>query len=72
MASSSTILGEQHLKQINDSLASLDRASKELAMAKRAGLTVGANGESIDALTTKVENAQAKLRQIKNVYFPGQ
>lgn len=71
MATSSSILTAEHQKQVNDSIAKLKEAQKELDMAERAGLTTGPQGQKIADAKTQVKDLLDRLQQIKNVYFPG-
>lgn len=57
-------LTEEHLTRINEGLAGIDKAMKQIALAKRAGIDISkTEAEAIEA--------QSKLQQIKQVYFPG-
>jgi len=63
MATSSSIITDQHLTQINSAIAQSQEALKEAALAQRAGFD----------MTTQIEQLNAgiaKLQQIKHVYFP--
>lgn len=62
---------KEHKAKIEDSIKRLNEAKKELAMAERAGLTVGPEGQKISDAKAQVDDLLAKLQQIKNVYFPG-
>lgn len=57
-------LTEEHLTQINQGLKQVADAKKQIALAERAG---------IDVAQLKAANNQAeeKLLQLKQVYFPG-
>lgn len=71
MSTSSNILTPAHQKSIEESIAKLKSAQKELDMAERAGLTTGPNGQKLADAKTQVKDLLDKLQQIKNVYFPG-
>lgn len=58
-------LTADHLAQIKNALDSIQQAKYQIDLAKRAGIDVAA-AEQINN-----EN-EAKLRQVKQVYFPGQ
>lgn len=57
-------LTDEHLKQINDALAAGVEARKQINLAQRAGIDVTAQLKALD-------DTEAKLKNIKNVYFPG-
>jgi len=65
MADNVNPLGEQHLIDINNALANAVIAQKQLDLAKRAGFDVSVQQKTLD-------DSVAKLRQVKQVYFPGQ
>lgn len=67
---SSNILGPDHLTRVNDALSKLQEAERELALAKRAGLTTAIQGQSIPELEAQITSLKAKLAQVKNTYFP--
>lgn len=56
-------LTEQHLEAINAGLATAAVARKAIDLATRAGVDVSAARAKLDA-------DEARLRQIKQVYFP--
>jgi hypothetical protein len=56
-------LGEQHLVMINDALEKLKDAQEQVDRARRAGIDVQPHAD-------KIAEADTKLRQIKQVYFP--
>ena len=58
-------LTPDHLAQLKNALDSIQQAKYQIDLAKRAGIDVAA-AEQINN-----EN-ESKLRQIKQVYFPGQ
>ena len=58
-------LTPDHLQQLNNALDAAKQAQYQIDLAKRAGIDV-ANLEQINS-----DNI-TKLRQIKQVYFPGQ
>jgi hypothetical protein len=58
-------LTQEHLEQINRAIADGDNALNHVVLAERAGIDVGKHKESITANV-------AKLRKIKQVYFPNQ
>lgn len=58
-------LTAEHLMQIQNALDAVKAAKDQIALAKRAGIDVSA-AEQINN-----EN-ETKLRQLKQVYFPGQ
>jgi hypothetical protein len=58
-------LTPDHLKQINNALDAVAQAKYQIDLASRAGIDVSNLKETNDANETK-------LRQIKQVYFPGQ
>jgi len=64
------ILNDTHLAKVNAALDQLAQAENELALAKRAGISPTVQGQSIADLESKIGDLQAKLRQIKNTYFP--
>lgn len=57
-------LTEEHLALINDSLANIDVLKGQIKQAKRAGIDV-------TSLEAQLLENEKKLRQIKQVYFPG-
>jgi predicted Ser/Thr protein kinase len=57
-------LTDEHLQQINNALDAIKIAKVQIDLAKRAGIDV-ANAEDLN------NQNEAKLRQIKQVYFPG-
>jgi len=59
----STILGPEHLAQIDEALAGLKQAKKELQLAKQAGLPV-------EDMETELNDTENRLLKIKSVYFP--
>ena len=63
MATSSSIITDQHLTQINSAIAQSQEALKEAALAQRAGFDMATQ---IAQLNAGIE----KLQQIKHVYFP--
>ena len=71
MSTNSTIITPEHLKQVNDALAKVAVAERELEMAKRAGFTTGANGQKLTDLETQLTDLKDRLLKVKNVYFPG-
>ncbi len=57
-------LTDEHLQQIKDGLAGIDKALKQIALAERAGIDMSATkGDAI--------KAQTQLQNIRQVYFPG-
>lgn len=62
---SSKILTEQHLQQIKNAQDIITTLKNEIDLAKRAGVDV-------TAMEVMMNEAQAKLQQFRNVYFPGQ
>ena len=70
MSQTSNILNETHLAKIQDAMAQLKTAQQELALAKRAGLSSTIGGQTLPELETKINDLQARLQQVKNVYFP--
>lgn len=60
-----SILNDQHLAQIRAQLNTIAYAKQEIAKAKLAGIDVSGPEQQLLA-------AEAKLQQIKSVYFPGQ
>lgn len=60
----SSPLTEEHLTMINDELARISALKEELKKAKRAEIDVS-------SLEAQILDAEKKLRQIKQVYFPG-
>lgn len=66
----SSLIGDQYLPQIQDALAKLDLAEKELELARRAGLNTLPGGAQLDTLATQVSTARSALMGIKQVYFP--
>lgn len=65
MAGTSSLLTEQHLQQIKQGLAQLDRAQAELDLAKSAGIALPDQQSQID-------DTRAKLLALRQTYFPGQ
>lgn len=59
----SNIITEESLPKIDAALASLAEAKREAELAKRAGFDV------VNQLT-QIDDAESKLRLIKQVYFP--
>lgn len=70
MSSPSQIITTEHKQQIDESIGKLKTAQKEIAMAERAGLTTGPDGQKLADAKTQVDNLLGRLQQIKNVYFP--
>lgn len=58
-------LTQQHLDQIKNALDIIALAKQQAEMATRAGVDIGTSLQQLN-------DTQAKLLQIKNVYFPGQ
>jgi hypothetical protein len=58
-------LTADHLAQINNALDVIKQARYQIELAKRAGIDV-AQAEQIN------NDNETKLRQLKQVYFPGQ
>jgi hypothetical protein len=54
-----------HLQQLNNALSQIKLAQIQIDLAKRAGIDVSA-AEQLN------KDNESKLRQIKQVYFPGQ
>lgn len=54
-----------HLQQLNSALDDIKRAKIQIDLAKRAGIDVS-------QLEQTNNDNETKLRQIKQVYFPGQ
>jgi hypothetical protein len=54
-----------HLQQLNNALDLVKTAQIQIDLAKRAGIDVS-------AAQAKNDDNESKLRQIKQVYFPGQ
>lgn len=54
-----------HLQQLNNALDNIKLAKIQIDLAKRAGIDVS-NAEQVNS------DNEAKIRQIKQVYFPGQ
>lgn len=67
---SSGIINQGHKQQIDESIGKLKEAQKEIAMAERAGLTTGPEGQKLSDAKSQVDNMLNKLQAIKNVYFP--
>ena len=55
----------QHLPQLNEALAKIDNGLKAVELAKRAGIDVTVQEAAL-------RDAQGKILQIKQTYFPGQ
>jgi len=70
VATSSTLITQEHKKSIDESIKKLQSAKKEIDMAERAGLTQGADGSKLSDAKTQVDGLLGRLTQIKNVYFP--
>lgn len=56
-------LTEEHLQQINDGIAAIEYAKRQIALAKKADIDVAQS-------ETEANAALEKLRKIKAVYFP--
>jgi len=54
----------EHLSQIRNALDTINNAKAQIELAKRAGINV-ADQE------LQIQQAEDRLRQIKQVYFPG-
>lgn len=63
--SPSNIVKPEHLTQINAALDQIARVRAELDLATRAGMDTA-------ALKSKLDASENRLRQQKQVYFPGQ
>lgn len=70
MGTPSAIITAEHKKNIEESIGKLKTAQKEIAMAERAGLTTGPDGQKLADAKAQVDNLLGRLQQIKNVYFP--
>lgn len=57
-------LTSEHLAQIQNALDMIQQTKQQIELAKRAGIDVA--GHEAQLLET-----EGRLRQIKNVYFPG-
>lgn len=57
-------LTEEHLNQINNALEAAQFARSQIDMAKRAGIDVASHEQQLNT-------NEARLLQIKQVYFPG-
>lgn len=57
-------LGVEHLSQIRNALDVIQNAKGQLELAKRAGIDVADQEDQI-------KQAETRLLQIKQVYFPG-
>lgn len=64
MADDINPLNEEHLRQLNDGLAGIARARAQLRLAEAAGINVDVSKKEVDEL-------EASLLRIKQVYFPG-
>jgi hypothetical protein len=58
------VLDEAHLSSINEGLAKLDEAERQIKLARQAGVDVG-------TWPTQVSDTRGKLLAIKQTYFPG-
>lgn len=59
------ILTVDHLAQLNEAIRQGDEAKRQIALAKAAGIDVSAFEQTL-------ADSLARVRQIKQVYFPGQ
>ena len=57
-------LGEHHYQQIVTGLATAERALRNIARAKLAGIDMSVQ-------EAQIKDTQARLLQVKSVYFPG-
>ena len=62
----------ENLAMINENLAKLDHAEREVETAMRAGVHELPGGESIAQAKEQIKTLRSQLLRIKNVYFPGQ
>ena len=60
-----SLLGPQHLSQIQNALVVIANAEQHVDQAARAGIDVSAQ-------RAQLTDAKSKLLQLKQVYFPGQ
>ena len=67
---SSSIIDEKYLPTIESALSDLDRAARELELARRAGVFKGEAAATLQNLTQKVQSNKEALLQLKSVYFP--
>lgn len=58
-------LNQEHLQQLNTALEKVNLAKVQIDLAKRAGIDVS-------QLEQMNNDNESKLRQLKQVYFPGQ
>jgi hypothetical protein len=68
----SNLITGEHLAQINDAIGKLKEAEKEIALAERAGLVAGPQGQKLADYKQQVADNLTKLQNIKSVYFPNQ
>lgn len=64
-------LNDNHLQQLNNALSAAKVAEVQIEMARRAGINQ-IPGSTIDELDNLNKDNVTKLRNIKQVYFPGQ
>lgn len=68
----SQIIDEKYLPLIEQALADLDKADRELELAQRAGLFKGPRGAELQQLQARVAGNRDALMSIRQVYFPPQ